>query len=103
MKKFISLYREIRRSSQQDICPRQALELAEQLLALYSKDQFVDENEWGEESRQEEYFLPVDEILVSQPGMLMRHERGLLDEVYEDDLFFSNIPKSRISYEWAVI
>jgi hypothetical protein len=103
MRKFLSIYREIRRSSDQTIDPRQALELAEQILDLYAKDQFVNENDWGGEQEDECQLTPVDEFLCHEPGALMKHERMLLEDVYEDDPFFQKPIRERISYEWAVI
>jgi len=101
MKRLISLYREIRRSAESSISPREALALADHLISIYDNDQHPDENEWGHEIDDEDRFVPIDMILTQQ-GHLLKQERFLLEEVYEDDLFYPKYKHSAKHYEWAI-
>ncbi len=103
MRQFGSIYREIRRGSDNKICPREAAELATQLLSLYLSDQYVDENEWGNEQDVEPNFIAVDDMLLKNPGLLMRHERAVLSDVYEDDIYQPTMRTSSAFYEWAIV
>jgi hypothetical protein len=51
--------------------------------------------QWESEKIDKQVLISVDDILLNQPGLLMRHERHLLDDVYEDDLFYPNINKNQ--------
>ena len=55
----------------------------------------ISDYEWWSEMSEQQVLISVDEILVNQPGLLLRHERNLLDDVYEDDLFYPKNTKNQ--------
>jgi hypothetical protein len=67
----------------------------EYALHQFDSDDISDYNEWESEKIDKQVLISVDDILLNQPGLLMRHERHLLDDVYEDDLFYPNINKNQ--------
>lgn len=103
MKTFIAVYREIRRGSSNEISPREAAIFAEQLLSLYRSDQSVDEDEWGRERKDEHQLIPVDEMLLERPDLLLKHERNTLRDIYGDEEACSETKLKRIYFEWASV
>lgn len=102
MKRLLFLYREIRRASGNKICPRHALELADQLLSLHEQENEVDEDAWGQDRDDEWRLIPIDQMLIQEPGSLLKHERYLLDDVYEDDLFYPKKSKRQAINELEI-
>ncbi len=63
----------------------------------FDRDQIDDDDDddWSNERSDKQIFISVDEILLNQPDFLLRHERRLLDDVYEDDSFHQKNMKNQ--------
>ncbi len=61
----------------------------------FDRDQTDDDHDWSNERSEEQIFISVDDILLNQPDLLLRHERRLLDDVYEDDSFYQKNMKNQ--------
>lgn len=61
----------------------------------FDRDQFDDDDDWSNERSEKQIFISVDDILLNQPDLLLRHERRLLDDVYEDDSFYQTNMKNQ--------
>ena len=95
MKKLYSLNLKFQHSSENNILSLAEMTQNETVLHLFDSDDISDDNEWGSERSEKQVLISVDDILLNQPGLLMRHERHLLDDVYEDDLFYPKITKNQ--------
>jgi hypothetical protein len=61
----------------------------------FDLDQIDDDHDWSNERSEKQIFISVDDILLNHPDLLFRHERRLLDDVYEDDLFHQKITQNQ--------
>ena len=61
----------------------------------FYRDQIDDDDDWSNERSDKQIFISVDDILLNQPDFLLRHERRLLDDVYEDDSFYQKNMKNQ--------
>jgi hypothetical protein len=67
----------------------------EHVMHTFDRDQTYDDNDWGYDRNEKKMFISVDEVLLNQPDFLLRHERRLLDDVYEDDSFYQKNTKNK--------
>ena len=91
MKKLYSLNLKFQNSSENNILSIVEMTQSETELYIFDSNDINDDYEWGSEIGEKQVLISVDDILLNQPGLLMRHERHLLDDVYEDDLFYPKI------------
>jgi hypothetical protein len=95
MKKLYSLNLKFQNSSENNILSIVEMTQSETELYIFDSNDINDDYEWGSEIGEKQVLISVDDILLNQPGLLMRHERHLLDDVYEDDLFYPKITKNQ--------
>jgi hypothetical protein len=61
----------------------------------FDRDQIDDDHDWNNDRSEKQIFISVDHILLNQPDLLLRHERRLLDDVYEDDSVYQKNIKNQ--------
>jgi hypothetical protein len=61
----------------------------------FDLDQIGDDHDSNNDRNERQIFISVDEVLLNQPDFLLRYERRLLDDVYEDDAFYQKNIKNQ--------
>ena len=75
MKKIHFLNLKFHNSSENNILSLAEMTQCETELHLFDSNDINDDNEWGSEISEKQVLISVDDILLNQPGLLMRHER----------------------------